>query len=476
MHDTSPARARIGLLPTGHRYYWDQFPRLKEMGLGMYRKLRALLEPYGELIAPELVDTEAKARAAAELFRGAGIDILVIFPFGYTTSMNMLPAVRGVEVPIRILNAHENRSYDYANADTTVYLHHEGVCCIPEFAGALTNIGKRFRVRSGPFDDRGLQRQLAADFRGAAAARVFRELNVGLIGQVYTGMSDMPIDEHRLLRATGSLLVRPEVEEIQAAYERVTESELEAMYREFREVFEVDATVTNEHMRFSAQVAVAYERVITRHDIGAFGYYWWGEQELVTQLRAQSGLAVSRLAALGRPGVTEGDVKTAMAMKILDLLGGGGMFVEFFAMDFDENFLLMGHDGPANISVAEGRPRLTHLEVHHGKSGHGLGIDFDMRHGPVTLVNLTQVNDRPPGGGGVGESFKLIYTVGEIIPGPVLNIGNPNARVRVAKPLPEFIDTWCQQGPSHHIALGVGDHGDALETFAEAMRFPILRI
>jgi L-arabinose isomerase len=468
MRRTPPPRARIGLLPTGHSYYWEQFPRLKEMGLRMYRKLRALLEPHGELIAPELVDTEAKGRAAAELFHNAGIDILVIFPFGYTTSMNMLPAVQGVEVPIRILNAHEDRSYDYAAADTTIYLHHEGVCCIPEFAGSLTNIGKRFRVRTGPFDDPGLQAQLAADFRGVAAARAFRDLNVGLIGQVYTGMSDMPIDEHRLLRATGGLLARPEVEEIQEAYERVTEAELEEMYRQFREMYEVDATVTNEHMRFSAQVAVAFERVITRHDIGPFGYYWWGEQELVTQLRAQSGLAVSRLAALGRPGVTEGDVKTAMAMKILDLLGGGGMFVEFFAMDFDENFLLMGHDGPANISVAEGRPRLTHLEVHHGKSGHGLGIDFDMQQGPATLVNLTQVD--------AGESFKLIYTVGEIIPGAILNIGNPNARVRVDKPLPEFIDTWCQQGPSHHIALGVGDHGDALETFAEAMRFPILRI
>ena len=158
MKKTPPPRARIGLLPTGHSYYWEQFPRLKEMGLRMYRKLRALLEPHGELIAPELVDTEAKGRAAAELFRNAGIDILVIFPFGYTTSMNMLPAVQGVEVPIRILNAHEDRSYDYATADTTIYLHHEGVCCIPEFAGSLTNIGKRFRVRTGPFDDPGCKR------------------------------------------------------------------------------------------------------------------------------------------------------------------------------------------------------------------------------------------------------------------------------------------------------------------------------
>ena len=95
---------------------------------------------------------------------------------------------------------------------------------------------------------------------------------------------------------------------------------------------------------------MAYDEVIRRHDISAFGYYWWGEKELITQLRSQSALAVSRLAALGRPGVTEGDVKTAMAMKIFDLLGAGGMFVEFFAVDHAGDFLLMGHDGPSNVN------------------------------------------------------------------------------------------------------------------------------
>jgi L-arabinose isomerase len=309
---------------------------------------------------------------------------------------------------------------------------------------------------------------LAADFAGAAAARFFRQMNVGLLGETYTGMGDMPIDEHRLLRATGRMLVRPEVEEIENAYHRVTGAQLAEMYRQFREMYDVDATVTNEHMRFSAQVAVAFDEVITRHDIYAFGYYWWGEKELITQLRSQSGLAVSRLAALGRPGVTEGDVKSAMAMKVLDLLGGGGMFVEFFSMDFDEDFILMGHDGPSNVNVAAGKPRLTHLDVHHGKSGHGLGIDFDMQQGPVTLLNLTQF--------GAGETFKLIYSIAEVMPGPILAIGNPNCRVRVAKPIHEFMDEWCQHGPSHHIALGVGDHGESLETFAEAMGFEAVKV
>ncbi len=465
---TSSTRARIGLLPTGHHYYWEQFPRLKQMGLHMYGKLRSLLESMADIVAPELVDTPTKSREAGALFAREAVDMVMVFPFGYTPSMDMLPALQAVDVPVRILNAHEDRAYEYAQADTTDYLHHEGVCCVPELAGALINAGRRFRVRTGPFDDARWQQELRSDCAGVAAARAVRHMNIGLIGQVYPGMSDMPIDETRLLRATGRMLVRPEIEEFENAFRQVTGDQLEEMFTQLHTMYEVDRSVTRDHIRFSAQVAVAFDMIVRKHDLAAFGYYWWGERELMTQLRAQSGLAVSRLAALGRPGVTEGDVKTAMALKILDLLGGGGMFVEFFAMDFDENSILMGHDGPSNPNVARGKPRLMHLDVHHGKSGHGLGIDFDVQTGPVTLLNLTQFK--------AGDTFKLIYAIGEVVPGTVLNIGNPNARVRIARPLHEFIDTWCQQGPSHHLALGLGDQSAALETFAEAMGFPIVRV
>ena len=462
------ARPRIGLLPTGHFYYWNQFPQLKDMGMKMYAKMCEELEKIGKIIAPELVDTMTKAEKAGEFFRKQDIDILIIFPFGYCPSMCVVPVVQGLDIPIRILNAHEDSSYDYKTADTTIYLHHEGVCCIPEISGALVNIGKKFKVRTGPFGAQRLWDELRSDCVGAAAARTFRSINIGLIGEIYTNMSDMPIDEHRLLRTTGKLLVRPEVEEIEEAYHRVTSNQIEDMYRQFREMYEVDKTVTNEDMKFSAQLAIAYDEIIRKHDIYAFGFYWWGEKEIVTLLRSQAALAVSRLAALGRFGVTEGDVKTAMSMKILDLLGAGGMFLEFFSMDFDEQFILMGHDGPSNINVAESRPRLQHLEVHHGKSGHGLGIDFEIRKGPVTLLNLTQF--------GAGDTFKLIYTIGDVIEGNVLRIGNPNCRVRVGCPIHEFMDAWCQQGPSHHVALGVGDHGDEIEAFAEAMKFRCVRI
>lgn len=461
-------RPKIGLLAVGHHYYWDQFPALMKMGQSMLNKLRNRLNEFAEVWESELVDSPEKSKKAGKYFMQQGIDILLIFPLGYTPSLNVIPAINEIDVPIRILNAHEDKSYDYLAADTTIYLHHEGVCCVPEFAGAFVNMGRRFKVITGYFDDIRLINEIKAEVLGASAAVFFRQMNIGLIGQIYTNMIDMPIDEHRLIRATGKLLKRPEIEEIENAYNRVTQSQIEIMCLQFRQMYDVDENVTDEHLRFSAQLAVAYDEIITKHDIYAFGYFWWGERELITQLRSQSTLAVSRLASLGRPGVTEGDVKSAMAMKIIDLLGGGGMFLEFFSMDFDANFFLMGHDGPSNINMAKGKPKVIHLQVHHGKSGHGLGIDFEVETGPVTLLNLTQFDD--------SRTFKLIYSIGEVIPGPILSIGNPNCRVRVQKPIHEFMDAWCQQGPSHHIVLGKGDLSVSIEAFAEAMKFNTVKV
>ncbi|GAH61057.1 unnamed protein product, partial [marine sediment metagenome] len=112
-----------------------------------YQRLIKMLKKYADLVVPELVDTAEKAQEAGRLYETGDIDMLLIFPLGYTTSMMIVPAVYELDVPIRILNAHEDRSYDYAAADTTIYLHHEGVCCIPEYSGALVNLGKRFRDR-----------------------------------------------------------------------------------------------------------------------------------------------------------------------------------------------------------------------------------------------------------------------------------------------------------------------------------------
>jgi L-arabinose isomerase len=383
--------------------------------------------------------------------------------------MEAIPAIRQVSCPIRLLSTHEDASYDYKNAEDKDWLHHSGICCISEYSGTLVRLRKPFRVLTGWFGDERFWDEIRRDAIGAAAASAFRGYNFAVIGNPYTGMTDMPADDHRLLKAFGKMFIRPEIEEVAELYASVTKDEIEAMLLQFRDFYVVDETVTDEHMYEAAKIAVAYDRIIRKHSIDAYGYYWWGESDLYTRLRSQSAVAGSRLASMGHPGVTEGDVKTAMGMKLMDVLGGGGMFIEFNSIDYLENFLLISHDGPVNFNVSETPPRLKHLNIHHGKTGQGLGIDFDLKQGVVTVLNITQFDPDC-------DSFKLIYTVGKVVPGEILYVGNPNARLEVRKPIPEFIDEWCQQGPVHHSSLGIGDLSREIESFAEATGLTSVRV
>jgi L-arabinose isomerase len=134
-------------------------------------------------------------------------------------------------------------------------------------------------------------------------------------------------------------------------------------------------------------------------------------------------------------------------MKILDLLDAGGSYTEIYAMDFRERFMLMGHDGPFHIGIAEGRPILRGLGLYHGKSGFGVSVEASVRTGPITILALTQTHD---------GRLKFLAAEGESLPGERLKIGNTNSRLRFPLEPADFMNAWCAEGPTHHCALGVG--------------------
>jgi len=154
-------------------------------------------------------------------------------------------------------------------------------------------------------------------------------------------------------------------------------------------------------------------------------------------------------------------------MKILDLLGCGGSYTEFYAMDFDEDFLLMGHDGPFHLGIAEGKPILRGLGLYHGKRGYGVSVEARVKLGPVTLLALTQTAD---------GHLKLLASEGESISGATLQIGNTNSRIKFQRGMTNFVNRWCSEGPTHHCALGVGQVLPAVRRIASLLRLPYVEV
>jgi len=203
-------------------------------------------------------------------------------------------------------------------------------------------------------------------------------------------------------------------------------------------------------------VAAAMDALVAERQLNGIAYYYRG-RGVLEELGASLILGGSRLTARGIPCAGEGDLKTAAAMMILDRLGAGGAYTEFYAMGMAEGFMLMGHDGPGHLAIGDRRPTLRGLGLYHGKAGHGVSVEASVRKGPITILGLTQTRD---------GRLKFLAAQGESLAGERLKIGNTNSRLRFGLDPAPFINAWCAEGPTHHCALGIGHVVGKLEKVA----------
>ncbi|HVZ16984.1 MAG TPA: hypothetical protein VG897_07700, partial [Terriglobales bacterium] len=236
--------------------------------------------------------------------------------------------------------------------------------------------------------------------------------------------------------------------------EETTEAEVDAKVAQIYAEFEVMDDCSPEEVRRAARTACALDKLVERHDLGSMAYYYVGEGDDTYQDIISSVIVgCSLLTGHNVPIAGEYEVKNAQAMKIMDTFGVGGSFTEFYAMDFNEDIILMGHDGPGHIAIAEGKPKLKPLKVYHGKVGQGLSVEMNVKTGPVTLLSVIQSFD---------GKLRFLVAEAQTVPGPILEIGNTNSRYRFPIGAKGFIDNWCKHGPAHHCAVGIGHVADKI--------------
>jgi L-arabinose isomerase len=462
---------KIGVFGIGLAAYWPQFDGLRDRLEGYQRGIEARLTALGaEVVSAGLVDTAQGARRAGETLGAARPDLLLLYPATYATSSQVLPVVQAVDAPVVILNFQPTRTVDYEAMTTGEWLANCSACCVPELAGAFTRAGIAYRTVTGTLLDDDPAWEIVAEWLDAVrAVRALRTSRIGFLGHTYPGMLDMYSDFTQVHAQTGAHV---EVLEIDDLVERVEAAGAEAVARkgeEIRATFDladagsdpIAGEITPDVFEWSARVAVGLDRLVDDFELDGLTYYYRGVGDNAAE-RVAAGLIVgnSLLTARGVPASGEGDLKTNLAMLLLDRLGAGGSYTEFYALDFDEEFILMGHDGPGHLAIAEGRPVARALKLYHGKAGAGLSIEMKVRLGPVTILGCTQTAD---------GRLKLLAAEGESVPGPTFRIGNTNSRIRFAAGPRTFFDAWCAEGPTHHVALGVGHQLSRLRKVADLL-------
>lgn len=466
-----PLNANVGVMSVGLDTYWNQFPGLlDEMNRKTAVFVRKLEQNQVMVSDFGMIDNAEKAYAALPQIKAADLDVLFVDMVTYAISATFGAIVRDMQCPVVLVALQPLAAMDYPNGTTFMQLCNDDFCSVPEFTGVALRMGKPVAdVIIGT-----LENDAAADARIAEWCRIahvrhdLRQARIGHMGHVLEAMLDMQTDPTALTAAFGCHAVQCEADEIMSGYSALTadDPEVKAMSARILEFFDTPDPVsdplttklTDADLLTASQAGVALERFITAKKLDGFAYYYEAApdsemRKLVTNFIVGNSL----LTAAGFPMCGEFDIKTCIAMLIMDRLEIGGSFAEFHPIDFERGTVLVGHDGPHHLNIADRKPVIRSLKKYHGKPGSGAGVEFNIKTGPITMLSIGIKAD---------GKFKFIIAEGESMAGAIPPTGNTNTHGKFQPDVRTFLKRWSMEGPTHHFALGVGHHAETIQKIA----------
>jgi L-arabinose isomerase len=466
---------RIGVFGVGYFKYWDQFEGLLE---SLNDKQLVFIEKIKntkvnvDIIDFGLIDNVQAAYELVPRLKAANLDLIFCDMLTYATSNTFGIIIKSIEVPIILVALQPSRALDYKNSSTYQQLYNDDICALPEFAGVAVRMGKSVpdMIIGTLHDDEEAENEIERYCRIAAVLHDLKTARIGHIGHPIEAMLDMHTDATMLTAHFGAHIIQCESHEIVSQYDQVNAAEMDSVKDRILGFFDTPDPVSDpiseklkdSDLETAAKVTVALEKFVAEKRIDGLAYYYEGEANSIERL-VMSNLIVgnSLLTANGFPMCGESDLKTCVAMMIMDRLGIGGSFAEFHPVDFNDDFVLVGHDGPHNLAIAEGRPVLRSLKKYHGKPGFGAGVEFKIKEGPITMLSINSTFD---------GKFKFIIAEGESVAGPIPPTGNTNTRGFFKPDVKTFLQRWIKEGPTHHFALGIGHHAATIQKIANYLK------
>ncbi len=464
--------AKIGVFAVVHDTYFKQFEGLRE-NLEKYHNdfIEIIKKNDVEVFDFGIVENNEEAYEISNKIKGCGIDLIMCNMITYATSSVFAPIIRDCNIPMVLVALQPRAAMDYSKASTFMQLENDNICSVPEFTGVAIRLGKKIQdvIIGTLYGDEEAEAEITKWCDIAKVLHSLKGARMGLMGHTMEAMYDMHADPTAISSAFGLHVPLLEIDDVIKVYNEVTEEEINEKIKVIDEEFDmpepksdpVTSKLTDADKYQAAKTAVALDKFVEKYNLTGLAYYYEGcEDSLHRKVATTFIVGNSILNAQGIPMCGEYDIKTCIAMLIMDRLNIGGSFAEFHPFDFKEDFILVGHDGPHHLAIADGKPVLRSLKKYHGKPGSGASVEFKLKEGPITMLGITQTYN---------GKFKFVIGEGYSKAGPIPPTGNTNTRGFFEPTTKEFVKRWVMEAPTHHYALGIGHHADTIAKIAEIL-------
>ena len=396
----------------------------------------------------------------------------------YVTSSVAAPFAVYLDVPQILVGIQPLDKLDYANTTTYMQLCNDDICAMPEVAGVYERLGKDmpYFIIAASSETNKIKESVALWEKALSAKAAFKYAKIGYLGHTYEGMYDMNSDPTMYTKTFGCHIKMLEMCELAQYCHEISKGDIDARVDLIQNLFDIREPsgdpltdyVKREDLEWSARLSVALDMLVEKNGLTALAYYYKGEAGNEYE-RIASNLIIGNtlLTSKGIPLAGEADLKTAASMLITNRVGGGGSFAELHPFDVHDDIVLIGHDGPHNISISDNKPIIRKLKRFHGKSGSGISVEFNIKAGPITLLSTS--SDR-------NGKIKFILSKAESMKGAIPQTCNTNTRCKFNMRATEFLEKWCAAGPTHHLALGSGDNSEAIKLFAKISHIDLTEI
>jgi len=469
---------KIGLFGIGLEAYWQQFEGLEQRLTGYVRLVEDKLRGFGaEIVNLGMVDSPEKAFDAGHEFRRQDVDLIFLYVTTYALSSTVLPVVKRAKVPVIILNLAPEAAMDYEWVNnlndrtrmTGEWLAFCSACPVPELASVFARSNIPFYQVTGMLNDDPIAwKEIGEWIAAAKVADIMYHNHLGVMGNYYGGMLDIYSNLTLHCSVFGGHIEVIEVDELSGIRQQVTEGEVQDKVSVFRDTFDVQPDCSQNELERAARTSVALDKLVKKYGLGSMAYYHKGKGNPQNEDTMSSViLGNSLLTANNVPVAGEYEIKNAQAMKIMDSFGVGGSFTEYYAMDYKNDVVLMGHDGPCHMAIAQGKIKVRPLHEYHGKNGSGLSVEMSVQFGKVTLFSVVETADG-----------KILFLVAEAesVAGPILEIGNTNSRYKFPMGIRQFVEQWNSHGPAHHCAIGVGHIASKIKKLGQLLGVATIQV